>query len=109
MLVLGTAYGAAAASVACGAAMLCVPTSAQLSLLMFAAAAAPAALMRFCQRSAVCAAASDNLRQKVWMSSTGGGGAAPYKLVVQEDGNAVIFDGSGTSLWTTHTADAVVP
>jgi len=71
--------------------------------------AAVAALIWFCHRWAVCAAASDNLRQKVWMSSTGGGGAAPYKLVVQEDGNAVIFDGSGASLWTTHTADAVVP
>lgn len=49
-------------------------------------------------------AASDNLRKSVWTSSTAGQGAAPYRLVVQEDGNAVILDADSAALWATNTA-----
>lgn len=38
------------------------------------------------------------------MSRTAGQGAAPYRLVVQGDGNVVIFDAASTALWATNTA-----
>ncbi len=37
------------------------------------------------------------------MTRTAGQGAAPYKLVVQEDGNVEILDAANTPLWATHT------
>lgn len=49
-------------------------------------------------------AASDNLRQSVWLSGTAGQGAAPLRLVVQEQGAAVILDADETPRWTTNTA-----
>lgn len=58
-----------------------------------------------CLHFNVILAATDKLRQAVWMTSTGGEGAAPYRLVVQGDGNAVIFDASSTAMWATHTAE----
>lgn len=50
-----------------------------------------------------CPAASDNLRQNVWLSGTAGQGTAPLRLVVQEDGAAVILDADDTPRWTTST------
>jgi hypothetical protein len=37
------------------------------------------------------------------MSDTAGQGAAPYRLVVHDDGNVVIFDAASTALWATNT------
>jgi hypothetical protein len=68
----------------------CCPTAAAAAT----AAAAPAACT---------AAASDKMRGIVWMSATAGQGAAPYRLVVQDDGNVVIFDAASTALWATNT------
>jgi hypothetical protein len=51
----------------------------------------------------VSAAASDNLRQAVWMSSTAGQGSGPYRLTVQDNGNVAVYDGTSSLLWATHT------
>jgi hypothetical protein len=48
-------------------------------------------------------AASDNLNQNVWVSGTSVRGAAPFKLVLHDDGNAVIYNGGGEALWGTNT------
>jgi hypothetical protein len=39
----------------------------------------------------------------VWASNTGGVGQAPFRLVVQNDGNMVIYDRNGTATWSSNT------
>ncbi len=41
---------------------------------------------------------NDNI---VWQSNTGGKGIAPYKLMVQDDGNMVIYDSTSKPIWAT--------
>jgi hypothetical protein len=45
----------------------------------------------------------DNLNQVVWASGTAVRGSAPFKLVMRDDGNAVIFNSQGEPLWATNT------
>lgn len=52
---------------------------------------------------AAACAASDNLRQAVWASGTAGRGVPPFRLVVQDDGNVMLFDGADAALWGTNT------
>lgn len=54
------------------------------------------------------AAASDNLRKAVWASGTAGRGVPPFRLVVQDDGNVVLFDGADAALWGTNTGGTAV-
>ena len=43
-----------------------------------------------------------------WQSGTSGKGQAPYKLVMQNDGNLVLF-GNNAVTWQTSSAPAPVP
>jgi hypothetical protein len=60
-------------------------------------------LLYLCTCHATPAAASDRINQNVWMTRTAGQGAAPYRLVVEEDGNVMILDAGSTQLWATNT------
>ena len=39
----------------------------------------------------------------VWASNTDRKGVSPYNLVMQNDGNLVIYDRNGTPTWATNT------
>jgi len=41
---------------------------------------------------------------QVWETKTHGKGKGPYKLVMQQDGNAILFDNHNTHIWATNTA-----
>lgn len=40
---------------------------------------------------------------QIWETKTHGKGKGPFKLVMQQDGNAVLYDGSGAHIWATNT------
>jgi hypothetical protein len=42
-------------------------------------------------------------KHAIWASNTGGIGNAPFRLVVQNDGNTCIYDRNGTATWSTNT------
>lgn len=39
----------------------------------------------------------------IWNSSTAGKGSPPYKLIMQKDGNLVIYDKSNKAIWASNT------
>ena len=40
---------------------------------------------------------------QIWASDTGSKGRPPYVLTMQDDGNAVVYDGDGAALWSSGT------
>ena len=43
------------------------------------------------------------IERPVWASNTNGKGVAPHRLVMQGDGNLVIYDSYSTATWSTGT------
>ena len=39
----------------------------------------------------------------IWSSKSAGKGKAPYRLVVQQDGNVVIYDVTNAATWASNT------
>jgi hypothetical protein len=42
-------------------------------------------------------------KNAIWASNTGGVGYGPFKLVMQNDGNLCLYEGSGKCTWSTNT------
>jgi hypothetical protein len=48
-----------------------------------------------------CPAVLDNLNRVLWQSATQRKGTAPYRIVVQDDGVAALFDATNARIWAT--------
>ena len=46
----------------------------------------------------------DQLNNPIWSSFTNGRGAGSVRLVMEDDGNLVLYDQNKSSLWASNTA-----
>jgi hypothetical protein len=54
-------------------------------------------------RLLACAAVLDNLNRVMWQTGTQRRGTGPYRMVVQDDGVAVLYDANNARLWATNS------
>lgn len=59
---------------------------------------------RFANLCCVYAAASDVAGKVAWWTTAPNRGTAPYKMVVQDNGNVVVSDSLNQVMWATNTA-----